>query len=708
MLTGLRRLIADVRRRDRTAPRRLRVEPLESRTVLSVAGLGAPVFPAAPPPVDSLPALVDSDYAANLVEATHDLQAETAAERGRPFGPTDLSAAALPTVKPVPTSPSLIETAASPLPSPGEASHFAADVAEWGQPDSGSLTGFVRPGAMTQLTPASLSASSRFPEGLSTGGVPDHLTPLVATASLPFQPALVPARAPDPPGRRQDVGAFGTVVQNLAGLPIASTTGFSAIRADLDSVASDYDLVRWSDPGATSTDTAVQRPKVGPAAWSSWSASPSKPDGTATHLLDPQTHFLASGGYRETEGGFVSIEFVRWEPDLRPEGGLLAPYEHFIESPPPPVANGLAPLREPIPTVGDWLRGPVSHQQASRLVGLTLRLLPTSEEISLPSEGGFVELPAYNFALDGDWQVDWAGSEGADSMQAGAVHLTEAVTAFEAARNDASSTAVVARDSTRPLAPENTTEGGFVDVGTVPDTLPSLSGRCGRISTGRSLWDSEEPDMLESVWENPGDEEGTPFWNSEAQHWGNSIWRGLGKEDEPAHETGVAEDDDPQIDEQSAAGDDSDEAAQGVHWAFHGEEGGMIELAAAFPGAASSASVGEELSLRAKGIRMDKGVGRFQAFELATVPPQYVDEFHMTAAERSEPVQPAVETASMSTSDAPTAEASASASRERSEPLVHRAAALPTIVLLASLATAIDAASEEEVSRFRTRRSQTS
>jgi hypothetical protein len=323
--------------------------------------------------------------------------------------------------------------------------------------------------------------------------------------------------------------------------------------------------------------------------------------------------------------------------------------------------------------------------------------VPTSEEISLPSEGGFVELPAYNFALSGDWQVDWAGSEGAGSAQDGAVHLTGPVTAVDAARNDASSTAVVARDSTRPLALENTTEGGFVDVGTVPGTLPSLSGRRGRISTGRSPWDADEQDMLESVWKDAGDEEGTPWWNSEEQDWGESIWRGLGKEDEPADETGAAEEDHPQIDEHSAAGDESEEAAQGVPWAFRGEEGGMIELAAAFPGADSSAAVGEELSLRAKDIRMDKGVGRFQAFELATVPAQHVDELHVTAAELSEPVPPAVETASTSTSDAPAAEASASASRERSDQLAHRAAALP-LVVLASLVTAIDERRQEETS----------
>ena len=698
MLTVFGRLIAGVRKKERTAPRRLSVEPLESRTVLSVVSLGAPVFPANPPLVESLPGLVDTDFAAK-----REFRAEPAAEGGKHLDEIDFSRADGLADGPAPQP--VNETTASSLPLPGQARHQFAGPVALGKANSGPAVGIEWPHAVTPPMPAPLSASPGFSPSPSTDAVADHLTSPGAPASLQFQPPFVSTSPPGVLGHGRDTSGYVSVAYDPENFSIASSAEFSAVRPPSDSAAPRPEPARWLFAGVKGTDEVRQPLTVDSAAWAHWPASLPRTETPGAHPAGPQAPSFEIWADRELEGGFVSMEYVRSEPNLPPDE-FSALREHFIEPFALTPPNGLLAPRDPTPPDGDWLRSPIAHQRATRLVGLTLDLLPISEEISMPSEGGFVQLPAYNLALVADWQVDWAGPERLGSAQAGEFDLTGTDSMFDAARNDASHTAVLGRDLTRPNTLENTIEGGFVDVGIVPDTLSSLSGRSGRISTGKSLWDSAEQDVLDSVWTDSADEEENLLWDSERQDWDESIWSDLGREYGSVYETDIAGDDDPQVDEHSASDDESDESAQRFHRVFYGEEGGMIELGAVSSTAASSraqavasATDSDDLSLEAKDIRMDKGVGRFQAFELATVPAQYVAESDMTSAELTEPVRPAVETASTSTSDAPPTEASASASRERSEPLVHRAATLPTIVLLASLATAIDAVPQEATFR---------
>jgi len=347
-----------------------------------------------------------------------------------------------------------------------------------------------------------------------------------------------------------------------------------------------------------------------------------------THALD----VFALRNNRGSEGGFVTIKSIRPELDLRAVDHILAMRKPFL---------GASPL-----------------MRLGRFSALESTWLDASE-------GGFVTLAAQEAIVSTNSNVDLAGRMGAG--------LTATVPSFENVAHDTPPALIGPLDGTRSSSWDGETEGGFVDI----DVEHEAS----------SLW-LERTDHTPTV---------TLPWDSEGLDSVDSIWSALGDEIEPLERNHVGRGDDRQVSEHAVGESDSEDVAQDSRWAFHSEEGGMIELAAAVLSAESSdaleaslGATGEEPSTAHEAIRMDKGIGLFQAFELATVPTEHVDGSQVSSFEASEVDPPADVTASRSPDDGPAAEHSAACNGESTEQLVQSAAAIPTIVVVASLMSSVD------------------
>jgi hypothetical protein len=133
--------------------------------------------------------------------------------------------------------------------------------------------------------------------------------------------------------------------------------------------------------------------------------------------------------------------------------------------------------------------------------------------------------------------------------------------------------------------------------------------------------------------------------------------------------------------------------AQLSHWASHQEEGGTIDLVEAALVRqeltdAQPRTPGGEAPLDAQDIRMDKGVGLFQAFELSTVPTQDPKQPTLTTADEGQLLAPPEAGASASGTFAPVRNVSEAVSKESDRQPGRHAAALPSAIVALLLTAA--------------------
>jgi len=286
---------------------------------------------------------------------------------------------------------------------------------------------------------------------------------------------------------------------------------------------------------------------------------------------------------------------------------------------------------------------------------------------------GFVSLVGLEATVATDSKVDTGGSTGAGPTRANSAGEGALALSFESPANDTAANAVASSDATRASSWGQDVEGGFVDVNASREPLFGWSERTDRAPTVKLPWDSEEGDAVDSIWSDLGDE-------PELLDTGR-----------------VGREDDRQASEHTVGDGESEDVAGDVGWALEGEEGGMVMLASVVPLAESTDAVeilpevtGEEASVHREVIRIDKGMGLYQAFELATVPTGQVDESELSSFELKEVGPPADTTASTVPADAPAAEQSAAVNRDSAERPVQSAATIRAIIVAASLTSTID------------------
>ncbi|MGA2621260.1 MAG: hypothetical protein ABSF26_26855 [Thermoguttaceae bacterium] len=224
-------------------------------------------------------------------------------------------------------------------------------------------------------------------------------------------------------------------------------------------------------------------------------------------------------------------------------------------------------------------------------------------------------------------------------------------------------------------------EGGFVEI----DTLRRKSSPTLEPAQQGPSWDSPLPQPHEPIAGEP---------NTDHQ-----------RQDGPQ---GAAVDDRPVGDRVDALTDAAD-SASGSDRTFNAEEGGLVELASAYPSAnvppVSAAAIDPAergMPADVKEIRLDNGIGRFQAFELASAPAQSTGD--------ADPAMKATGKAALLPEASPPAFIPDVPSTGKSGPLsrlrvgtAERAGSLPLLAVV-SLLVAIDGIHREETPAERRRR----
>jgi hypothetical protein len=180
---------------------------------------------------------------------------------------------------------------------------------------------------------------------------------------------------------------------------------------------------------------------------------------------------------------------------------------------------------------------------------------------------------------------------------------------------------------------------------------------------------------------------------------GDAVWRPLDRYMSAIDDGDVARARDEQNADSSVTVDILVDAAFDSEWSADSQEGGMIELAAV-PAQAAAASAPEATPGPWRDIRIDKGLARFQAFEVAAAP----SEHPTPSAQDTDPDLPVDTTASAAVQEAGSPEASAAAATELHAKADHHAAA--PAILFATLLTGLDRKSPQTSARGRSRENQ--
>ena len=372
------------------------------------------------------------------------------------------------------------------------------------------------------------------------------------------------------------------------------------------------------------------------------------------------------------EGGWVSFGGEPTELFRHRVGQVVMVIEHSMAIDLPTSSGGPGFVTGTLSTQRVW-PGPSGATDPKLKPGNSTRELPQipGESVS-PSEGGFVTVPSYGAGEARSWITSWAAPVRVTQDPRVAQAYGDSGTLRTGSTLEAAQDAVFSNFNsgiapTRHSTSEGATDGGFVEIGSVSKGLSRWSGRAQSNLTGEPTSSFAKRDAIDGLLRTLGDRD--DFWDGPR----------------------IALDDDLLNSEPAVKGDGSAGSAQDFAQAFASDEGGMINLVAAYPAAdPSQGSIdlprsAAEPVLGARGIRMDKGVGQFKAFDLAAVPLERVDGSGLASIETAEDSPWAAASAS-SAVDARTAESSSSAANESEEQPLHATAAIPAIAVASLLA----------------------
>jgi hypothetical protein len=424
------------------------------------------------------------------------------------------------------------------------------------------------------------------------------------------------------------------------------------------------------------------------------------------------------------EGGFVDVGNTGLALSRSPVGRLMETVE---QAPAPrPLAAQVASFSAAdfISFDPAWIESAVPGEGQDGSVAQAANPPETAAAESPPSESGFASGLLAELGVSTDLIADLAGTAIAEATQTAALNAGQTTPDFEAAPADASPRLASALERSLLSVPEKEkmAQDRPLDSDSPLGTLSEPSGRSGLVAAERPTQnpvEANENTLAGSIWK---DSRGKGYDNDDFgdvnpgnQAAGNQTAR---NEAGSLNETRAAPDDRANTGERAEEGGESQRAATIEKYAFDSAEGGMIELVAAsftsadspYASIASAASPDETPSIGARpvrigkgDVRMDNGVGLFQAFELASVPACRVGvsdlppDRDLPPARREEADPPAGTTALLSTADAAAQEPTPAQEPRHGLPL-RRVAAAPTIVVVASLLTAAQGIYQEEES----------
>lgn len=307
------------------------------------------------------------------------------------------------------------------------------------------------------------------------------------------------------------------------------------------------------------------------------------------------------------------------------------------------------------------LDGPVKDTGGELATALAATAGPEAVSLKTSADES-VSLGTKTWAVNGDSAVR-AGQEAktafAQTSVASGKEMAPSMVLYDA--SPASPMTSLARS--RPSALEHAPEGGLIDIG--PEASSGSTARMERVPPLNSVETPPQRDVAEPARRDTADQD-------------RPLDEVPSLADEP---TGKGTEEGPQ----------PNTPAQDVKLAFGSDEGGTIDLIAAagptVPPVYDSLDLpqapSEEPSLGPRTIPMDKGLGLFHAFELATVPTQRTDGPDIVSAETNQEGLSAETGQPAPTADAPAPEESVSVPGEQS---LHGATAAPALIL-ASLMT---------------------
>lgn len=614
MLSSLKDLVAGLRKKGPPVRRRLRVEPLESRTMLSAASMATLEFRADPPLLDSVAGFFDADNITQLMDAKQELQRHAATEQSKVFEQIALSRAELIALsraelmadEPLSDIRATIKATSPRLQVPRNAHDQIKGAEDLSRANQKRLAAIEWPNPIAQIPLSPAVGGRDFFGNVKADGALSDLARLQITADHRLPTALVP------PGNSEPFKQFN-----------------------------DGDLSRFLNQRHENLAGALG--------------------------IDPLAYRANPG----MEGGFVVIRRVGSDPNPRLAGDFLAVRERFVAPGTFTPPGELMILSDLSGSESTPLESSVSSTQRTSL-GMSMLAPPeASSATNLASEGGFVTLTAPERVVLTDLSAGFP--------QSGEVNKLETKLSGP---DSAGHTSINHLGGIRSSMLEDGTEGGLVDIDIVNETSPPMSTGAGYTPLFKPLWDSESRNSL------------------------GSVWRSFGDEDESPDAPRLAGDDDQPTNEPTDGSNQTQNAAPYYGSTFDSEEGGMVELVAtgltdAEMAYASTLSPGTDYQrplTDGTKTQMDKGLGLFQAFELASVPGRLADASSLTVAGTNEPSPLARTTASDSKDDAPAPEESASAVEKSGELSDSRAAAMPAIVI-AMMLTAVDVVREKGTSR---------
>jgi hypothetical protein len=381
----------------------------------------------------------------------------------------------------------------------------------------------------------------------------------------------------------------------------------------------------------------------------------------------------------KSEGGLADISVTRSVPDANRPNPFMDAFDGLLAKPPASRSSAFDTARPSNATVHQPLSWSVIESPGAR----GLDSSQASRVAVWPPEGGLVSLSAADPLLStagndrlASWDAPGGFQSGVASDGPAATHLTR--------RDDAGAALLDPFGRSRLSGLDNRSEGGFVEIDEVLDALSSPSGR-----------DSPEEDVAVS----------TPTWSSDRHSSQESISRDILRRFRSLDASRSDGDPDQGHRQLSEEGGPPENLVQSSRLDPDAGEGGMIELIVAASLGAGGAHGDGSTAVSVPGtaerlpeagvgqIRMDSGVGLFQAFELATGPALPAKNSNAQLRPQQQTGQPPARTAS--DTDGGHSATPQSASVSGAQPL-HHAAVCPVILVISYLLTAAGNHSRKE------------
>ncbi len=647
------------------ARRRLRVEPLESRTMLSAAGVFSPELDPGMATPDMVSGIAGADMLANPIEVWSDLGQDAVAAHTNDAGRIDFSKIDPTDQTPATIIRSAVKTMPVVLPSSGAGAGGKADSTVWFK------------GRVPEDYPGSTQPYS--------GQIVWQVDGTVEDGIIDLQRVINPAVS---------VSEFGSVETIDGRWP----SRFLIVQPSPDTI--DLTFVdgnqRWSSSYMVSGVGSSLEPDFDPDRSQPSSRLPDDPWNRAG------TDHDSGRDFKDPEGGFVHI--LRMDSEAR---SFSANRATDLNARPPEAAE-LANLDRLNAVTNSGLVGNVS--QAFSMIAepkllteaITPELWENSGRTPSDADGGLAHDTAVltESSIERSSPAFTSPDQRTDSVLDRTSGVSETSPLVRSAPNGGLAAVFGAHDRFMSSVFGGGTDGDLIDFDWASNSHSGLPGQSEYNPAPRPSWRSDE---LGSV---------------------DPIWKSIGNESEPGTRTRVVQDESPQAGNQAAGHEATGRVEASRALAIDSEEGGMIELVAANLSETDSDRLSvaaleiaaQETTGDGDKIRMDKGVALFQAFELATVPVQGGREASDTPEEPIEvgvpvqaaaltsmnhrpspkesasadgksdvPVQAAVLT---STDRRPSPKESASAVRESGRP-EYRAAAIPSVVSAAAFLAAI-------------------